>query len=233
MNNLELPNENGDGIITTATTKNANENECEDIGKLKNRKYFRNYAEKHKDVLKQYRHNYNKQNKDRIHKQKRSYYQQNKKRIKRKNDKNKIRRNFYNKQYYIKNKSEIIIATCKRFKRRYKSDILFRIKHLLRTRIGDLCKGRCFIKSETTMKLLGCDLSQFKLHMENLFKPKMTWNNHGKLGWHIDHIIPLNSAKNQQELEKLCHYKNLQPLWWYDNLSKGGNIITANNKGNV
>jgi len=46
--------------------------------------------------------------------------------------------------------------------------------------------------------------------------------NHGK--WHIDHIIPLSSATSKDELLKLCHYSNLQPLWKVDNLQKS-NLI--------
>jgi len=53
----------------------------------------------------------------------------------------------------------------------------------------------------------------------------MNWKNHGKFGWHIDHIIPLSSAKTDEEVFKLCHYKNLQPLWAFENLSKGDKII--------
>jgi hypothetical protein len=51
----------------------------------------------------------------------------------------------------------------------------------------------------------------------------MSWDNHGE--WHIDHIIPLSSAKNESDLYKLFHYTNLQPLWAFDNLSKGNKII--------
>ena len=52
----------------------------------------------------------------------------------------------------------------------------------------------------------------------------MTWENRGLKGWHLDHIIPLSSAKNEEELRELCHYTNIQPLWWDDNLRKGSSI---------
>ena len=40
-------------------------------------------------------------------------------------------------------------------------------------------------------------------------------------GWVVDHIIPLASAKNDiNKLCALCHYTNLQPLWFIDNLIK-------------
>lgn len=53
----------------------------------------------------------------------------------------------------------------------------------------------------------------------------MNWDNRGLYGWHIDHIIPLSSAKTEEEVYKLCHYTNLQPLWAKENLSKGNKII--------
>mgnify|MGYP002132731409 FL=1 len=51
----------------------------------------------------------------------------------------------------------------------------------------------------------------------------MTWDNYGD--WHIDHIIPLNSAQTEEDLYKLCHYSNLQPLWALDNLKKGSKYV--------
>ena len=49
----------------------------------------------------------------------------------------------------------------------------------------------------------------------------MTWQNHGRYGWHIDHIKPLSMFENP-----LCpeawNYKNLQPLWADENIKKGG-----------
>ena len=46
----------------------------------------------------------------------------------------------------------------------------------------------------------------------------MNWENHGQCTdiynktWNYDHIIPLCSAKNEEELIKLNHYTNIQPL---------------------
>ena len=64
---------------------------------------------------------------------------------------------------------------------------------------------------------------QRKIRNESLFQSGMTWENHGKYGWHIDHIRPCSSFDlTDPEQQKLCcHYTNLQPLWAKDNLSKG------------
>jgi hypothetical protein len=50
----------------------------------------------------------------------------------------------------------------------------------------------------------------------------MSWDNYGE--WHIDHIIPLSFAKNEDEIMKLCHYTNLQPLNGIDNIRKSNKI---------
>lgn len=62
-------------------------------------------------------------------------------------------------------------------------------------------------------------------YLENKFIDGMTWDNKGFYGWHIDHIIPLSSAKTEEEIYKLCHYSNLQPLWAEDNMKKGDKIL--------
>jgi len=51
----------------------------------------------------------------------------------------------------------------------------------------------------------------------------MSWENYGD--WHIDHIIPISSAKNNDEVYKLNHYTNFQPLWALDNMKKSNKII--------
>ena len=75
----------------------------------------------------------------------------------------------------------------------------------------------------STVDFLGCSINKLKSHIEKKFINGMTWKNHGLFGWHIDHIIPLDSfdLTNHKQLAQACHYTNLQPLWAKDNLKKG------------
>jgi hypothetical protein len=63
----------------------------------------------------------------------------------------------------------------------------------------------------------------------------MTWDNHGnpKDGvfdlnktWDIDHIIPITTAKTEDDVYRLNHYTNLQPLWAEDNMKKGDKLLS-------
>ena len=70
--------------------------------------------------------------------------------------------------------------------------------------------------------ILGETFDNVRLHIEKQFIDGMSWSNFGE--WHIDHIVPLSSGKNQDEWVKLNHYKNLQPLWAKENLQKGARV---------
>lgn len=75
-----------------------------------------------------------------------------------------------------------------------------------------------YSKSSKTQEIIGCSFEQFKEYLESNFEEWMNWNNRGKyngefnFGWDIDHIIPLSNASSIDELIKLNHYTNLQPL---------------------
>ena len=58
-----------------------------------------------------------------------------------------------------------------------------------------------------------------------MFEDGMSWDNYGE--WHIDHIVPLVSADNDEELEALFYYKNIQPMWAELNLRKGASYDLA------
>lgn len=108
-------------------------------------------------------------------------------------------------------------------KERKANDPIFKIKLNLRSRTYKAFLSKGYKKNSETEKLLGASYELVKNHVESLFLDGMSWSNYGE--WHIDHIIPLASAKAIGDLYNLCHYSNLQPLWGIDNLIKGDKII--------
>ena len=105
-------------------------------------------------------------------------------------------------------------------KNRKKIDPVYKIIANMRTRLGMFLSAKNFKKTNSTFAMVGCSPKFLKEHLEKKFEPGMTWNNHSIDGWHIDHIIPLDRAKNEEDIKKLCHYTNLQPLWAEENLKK-------------
>jgi hypothetical protein len=77
-------------------------------------------------------------------------------------------------------------------------------------------------KNNSTVKMLKYSALELKNHITSLFTEGMSWDNYGE--WHIDHIIPLSSSKTEEEIYKLIHYTNLQPLWAKDNLIKSNKL---------
>ena len=43
--------------------------------------------------------------------------------------------------------------------------------------------------------------------------------------WQLDHIVPISSAKTEDDIYKLNHYSNLRPLCSKKNLEKSNKII--------
>ena len=125
----------------------------------------------------------------------------------------------WDKKYREKNKEKLN----EKLVIKYRTNVQHKLKVTLRNRIGTALKIKNGTKAFKTVELLGCSLDDFKIHLENKFQDGMSWDNHATDGWHIDHIIPLDAfdlTKSEEQL-KACHYTNLQPLWWKENLQKG------------
>jgi hypothetical protein len=78
----------------------------------------------------------------------------------------------------------------------------------------------------SSFEIIGCSKDDLRKHLESNFRRGMTWQNYGSY-WHIDHIVPLISAKSPEEVKKLCHWTNLQPLTAFENISKGSKMPLA------
>lgn len=100
-------------------------------------------------------------------------------------------------------------------KKRFEEDSNFRFITTIRKNINSYLKGN---KNNKTEEILGCSFSEFREYIEDKFEYWMTWDNYGKyngefnFGWDLDHIIPLSSANDIDELIELNHYTNFQPL---------------------
>lgn len=129
----------------------------------------------------------------------------------------------YSAKYRELNKTAIAERNSSYVRRRMKEDHLFRLAYTVRNRIFIAFRAKSLRKGTKTRDMIGCDWETLKVHIESKFKPGMTWDNRSE--WHIDHIRPLASANDADELHQLCHYTNLQPLWAAENLSKGAKLL--------
>ena len=131
----------------------------------------------------------------------------------------------YNKYYWNKNGIEIMKKRNKYFAQRRNDDYLFKFKEQIRNLINISLKTRNHVKNTKTSEILGCDLDFFVNYILETYKKNYGYEWDGKEKVHIDHIIPLATAKTEKDVIKLCHYTNLQLLKAQDNLKKGAKII--------
>ena len=155
------------------------------------------------------------------------YYKKNSEKLKlyasKYNVKNKEKISIYNQNYAIENKDKINEYKKEWMRNKFKTDYLFKLKHGIRRLIYMSLKRSGTKKNSKTFNILGCTVSEFKIHLEKQFTKGMNWKNQGE--WHLDHIYPVGLAKDEDELIRLNHYTNFQPLWAIDNLKKGNKII--------
>lgn len=189
---------------------------------IKFKKSQHKYYEIHKDDVNKRSREYNQMHKEQVNKTSRLYNKMNKEYIKIRRKKYRIehKKHFqeYNRRYYLDHKKEII----EYYKNKRKTDPEYRILLSLRSRLNKVLKSQGTKKSDHTMELVGCSIKYLIKHIESQFDDKMTWDNYGKNGWHIDHIRPCVTFDliRQEEQRKCFNYKNLRPLWEPDNWKK-------------
>lgn len=178
---------------------------------------MKEYQEDNKEIRKDYLKNYKDKNKKILKIKNKEYRTNNLTKIEEWRFKNEE----YFKQYRKDNKKNRALY----MKIKFENDPIFKFKHNIRRLILHSFKRskRNLRKTDKTEIILGCLIEDFIKYISEKFKEGMTLENHGK--WHIDHIIPLAYATTKEEVIKLNHYTNLQPLWAKENLSKGKKIL--------
>lgn len=207
-----------------------------------NKEKIKKYAQANKKHKKEYLEKYNKDNKEKIKKNKKRYYQENKeyqkqwakeyrkkypeevKEVNKKwrgDNKDKTRENGrkyieknreklreYQKNYRIKNSDKVHKKEKERYERKIKRDPLFKLSCNIKSLIWWALKNKNYAKKAKTAVILGCTWQEFKEHLENnTYDFKID-----QKSLDLDHIIPLNSAKTEEDVYKLNHYTNFQLL---------------------
>ncbi len=178
--------------------------------KEKNKKYY----EENKEKIKENVSNYNKNNKEKIKENKKVYYENNKEEIQEKQRQQRLKNKDKKKEYDKKYRE---IANKRRNERR-KNDINYKIICSIRTILWRSFNNNGYNKKSRSFEILGCSYDDFVSYLESNFEKWMTWENKGlyngkfNYGWDIDHIIPISTAKTEEDIIRLNHYTNLQPL---------------------
>lgn len=135
---------------------------------------------------------------------------------------NKEMRNQYSRQWYVENKEYFKNYNREYFNKRRKLDPIFNLSCTLRIKTYHILRKNNFSKCEHFYDYLGCTGEGLRKHIESKFTKGMNWAKVLSAEIEIDHILPLSSANTIEEVYKLCHVSNLQPLWKAANRSKGG-----------
>jgi hypothetical protein len=208
---------------------------CLECWRIKAKKFREENPEKRKKISlkysrsekgKQKKMEYEQKNLDRVLQTRKQWREKNSEMLKeymseyRKNNSEKVRERI---KAWEKNNKEYVLTKKREWtKRTIENNPIYNFSILVRRNISMSYKfGKKPLKTEA---ILGCTITEFRNYIESKFKEGMTFENHGRNGWHLDHIIPLSTAESEDEILKLCHYTNFQPLWEKDNLRKSNKL---------
>jgi hypothetical protein len=172
---------------------------------IENKDKFKEYKKNNKEKFNEYNRKYRIKNKDKIKTYKLTEDQ-------------KVKKKIATKKWLEKNKEYVKFQKSKYKSEKIKNDILFSLKHNINTAILYHLRKFGYSKKSRTHEILGCSFEEFKIYLELKFENWMTWENRGmyngefNYGWDIDHIIPISTAKTEEDIIRLNHYTNLQPL---------------------
>lgn len=180
--------------------------ECKKCEYERNKKY----KLKNKSVINLKNKKYREEEKETIKERNKRYREKNQETIKTKN------------KIYRENNKE---KRNEKDKKRREIDYLFKIKHNISSLIRKTFKQKNYKKQTKTTEILGCSMDEFKLYIQSKFESWMNFENHGVYNaldktWQLDHVIPISAAKTEEDVIRLNHYTNFQPLESMENIKK-------------
>lgn len=162
---------------------------------------------------------------DKMRARRKEYYWNNRDAIRKKDSEygkaNRAERLEAERRYIAKNREKVRARKRAYNNRKYKEDKHHKAIVFMRRQLSGLFAG----KKGRTENLLGYTRDDLVSHIESNFEDGMSWDNYGE--WHIDHITPISHfLKEGNDMPHVVHaLGNLQPLWAFDNLSKGARLL--------
>ena len=186
---------------------------------MEEKEYKKEWYQKNRENVLQNVKKYKEENKEVLKEKNKKYREENKDNLKKWREENKEKIREQRKKYREQNRNKINQYENKK----RKEDPLYWLRSNIRSSISTMLNRKGYTKNSKTIEILGCSFEEFFLYLESKFEPWMTWDNRGlyngtsNFGWDIDHIIPISSGLTEEDIIRLNHYTNLQPLCSYYN----------------
>jgi hypothetical protein len=217
------------------------------INSEKRKEYSRNYRKNNSEIVSLGRKKYYNDNKEKEILNHKIYVENNRESVNAQQAiwrlENKEKYQEYNREYsinYRENNKESIAENKREWeKHKVKTDPSFKIKKNLSRAISrGLAVNGTKKNNQSCWNFLGYSIDELKQHLEYLFDPWMTWNNHGQYNpkiwddnnsatwtWQIDHIMPHSTFKyssmEDKNFKKCWALENLRPLSAKQNVLDG------------
>lgn len=124
-----------------------------------------------------------------------------------------------------KNREKLLSDRRERHKKNYSTNIEYALNHRIRSMLKRVLNATGKDKDFVTFKKIGYSSEQLIQRISCQFKKGMSWDNISE--WEIDHKIPVSVFISKGEVRPniINALSNLQPLWVFDNRSKGARYI--------
>lgn len=166
------------------------------------------------------------ENKERLNQKSLLYNSEHKKELKEYRLQNREKLNQTSTNWQKENKEKASANHINYVRRRLQKDPFFKFSQIVRSLINKSFKRgvKTLRKNNKTIDILGCSIEFFIEYILSKCPEGVTLKDFSRFGYHIDHKVPISTAKNEQDVLKLCHYTNFQPLWWRDNIIKSNKV---------
>lgn len=206
----------------TREEKNAYQREWNKKNRDKKKEQDKRYREANREKIKAMHKAWRDKNREHLNEQARERYKENPEMFKE------------IKSRYVESHQEQVKAARKRYNAENKqkrtdyerikrqTDPIYRFRTSFRCLISGYLRKHGYKGGKTVWGVVGCDFETFLEYIKSQFQEGMTLENYGHKGecWNIDHITPICTAKNDEDLERLNHYSNLRPVWASENYKR-------------